>query len=107
MHPKSGKNTSNICRPEKLKKEQGSQCVYSALGVSSFCFIIPCPQLPPSGDFVPLVSRFLSPLSAITLSSFVLDFLKSYLRNFGVAPDSAALMVIERGIQTELKCSST
>lgn len=39
--------------------------------------------------------------SAIVLSSFILDFLKSYLRNFGVAPDSAVLMVIERGIQTE------
>jgi len=38
---------------------------------------------------------------------FYFRFLKSYLRNFGVAPDSAALMVIERGIQTELKCSST
>lgn len=38
---------------------------------------------------------------------FYFRFLKSYLRNFGVAPDSAVLMVIERGKQAEHECSST
>lgn len=36
---------------------------------------------------------------------FYFRFLKSYLRNFGVAPDSAVLMVIERGKQASTRAA--
>lgn len=81
-------------------------CVF-CFGYFKFLFHYSVPLAPPLRGFGPSCIKVSFTSVCNNTFFFYFRFLKSYLRNFGVAPDSAALMVIERGIETELKCGFT
>lgn len=105
MYLKASKTTPNICSPEQLLARTSWWCACSGVSISCFSFssfyfsLFHTVSSSPPG-MLPLLNEDFFLLCNSTFF-FYFRFLKSYLRNFGVAPDSAVLMVIERGIQTE------
>lgn len=109
MHLTASKTTPNICSPEQLIARTRlvmyvCWCI-SSFSLASFFFFslfYTVSSSPPG--MLPLLNEDFFLLCNGTFF-FYFRFLKSYLRNFGVAPDSAVLMVIERGKQASTRAA--